>query len=79
MRTVFNVATASLEPGVTLIEASAGTGKTFSLAGLILRLILEEHIPINNVSFGAPPAVAQLARCSTQARRRSRRFRFAHR
>jgi exodeoxyribonuclease V beta subunit len=47
--TVFNLAAASLEPGVTLIEASAGTGKTFSLAGLILRLILEEQIPISQI------------------------------
>jgi exodeoxyribonuclease V beta subunit len=49
MTTVFNLATASLEPGVTLIEASAGTGKTFSLTGLILRLILEERIPISQI------------------------------
>src|SRR6266550_2583501 len=49
MTTVFNLAAASLEPGVTLIEASAGTGKTFSLAGLILRLILEERIRINQI------------------------------
>jgi exodeoxyribonuclease V beta subunit len=49
MTTVFNLAAANLEPGVTLIEASAGTGKTFSLAGLILRLILEGHVPVNKI------------------------------
>jgi exodeoxyribonuclease V beta subunit len=49
MTSVFKLATATLEPGVTLIEASAGTGKTFSLAGLILRLILEEHLPISEI------------------------------
>ena len=27
--------------GVQLIEASAGTGKTFTIAGLFLRLVLE--------------------------------------
>lgn len=30
-----------VEPGRTLIEASAGTGKTFAIAGLVLRLVLE--------------------------------------
>ena len=49
MKTVFKLTTATLEPGVSLIEASAGTGKTFCLAGLILRLMLEEHIPINEI------------------------------
>jgi len=49
MTSVFKLEMATLEPGVTLIEASAGTGKTFSLAGLILRLILEEHLPINEI------------------------------
>jgi hypothetical protein len=30
--------------GTTLIEASAGTGKTYCLTGLVLRLLLEEHV-----------------------------------
>src|SRR5437773_8618202 len=47
--TPFNIVTASLEPGVTLIEASAGTGKTYSITGLILRLILEQHLAIREV------------------------------
>lgn len=45
----FNIVTASLEPGVTLIEASAGTGKTYSITGLILRLILEQHLAIREI------------------------------
>ena len=49
MSKIFNLATTPLDPGVTLIEASAGTGKTFSLAGLILRLVAEEHIPIKQI------------------------------
>jgi exodeoxyribonuclease V beta subunit len=49
MKTVFKLATATLEPGVSLIEASAGTGKTFCLAGLTLRLLLEQHIPISEI------------------------------
>ena len=35
--------------GNNLIEASAGTGKTFSIALLFLRLILEAEIPINRI------------------------------
>jgi exodeoxyribonuclease V beta subunit len=45
----FNIVTASLEPGVTLIEASAGTGKTYSITGLILRLILEKQLTIRQI------------------------------
>jgi exodeoxyribonuclease V beta subunit len=47
--TPFDIVTASLEPGVTLIEASAGTGKTYSITGLILRLILEERCLIREI------------------------------
>jgi exodeoxyribonuclease V beta subunit len=39
----FDLATCKITPGTTLIEASAGTGKTYSLAGLVLRLLLEGH------------------------------------
>ena len=34
----FQVGSSALERGVTLIEASAGTGKTFAIAGIVLRL-----------------------------------------
>lgn len=37
----FDLLTDPLKPGVAVIEASAGTGKTFALAGLVLRLLLE--------------------------------------
>ena len=35
--------------GSNLVEASAGTGKTFSLAILALRLIIEKDIPVNRI------------------------------
>jgi len=35
--------------GSNLIEASAGTGKTYSIAILVLRLILEKKIPIQHI------------------------------
>ena len=39
-----DVLTVPVEAGVTLVEASAGTGKTFALAGLVLRLVLEGRV-----------------------------------
>lgn len=38
-----------LPPGVTLIEASAGTGKTYNLTNLCLRLVVEHQIPVEQV------------------------------
>ena len=42
----FNANTYPLEPGIRLLEASAGTGKTFALAHLTLRLITEAAYPL---------------------------------
>lgn len=44
----FNPSTVSLETS-NLIEASAGTGKTYSIAILTLRLVLEKKIPIQQI------------------------------
>ena len=33
-----------LSAGLRLLEASAGTGKTFALAHLVLRLVTEPHL-----------------------------------
>jgi exodeoxyribonuclease V beta subunit len=38
-----------LEPGLRLLEASAGTGKTFALAHLSLRLLTERAIPLRRL------------------------------
>jgi exodeoxyribonuclease V beta subunit len=40
----FDALRAPLEPGVTLVEASAGTGKTFAITRLVLRLLLEKKV-----------------------------------
>ncbi len=45
----FDLAGNSLEPGKMLIEASAGTGKTYSLTAIILRLVVEKQIPIEEI------------------------------
>lgn len=44
----FDVKTVELK-GSNLIEASAGTGKTYSIAILVLRMLLEKQIPIQEI------------------------------
>ncbi|AMW05936.1 exodeoxyribonuclease V subunit beta [Gemmatimonas phototrophica] len=41
-RTQFAVDTSPFAPGVSLVEASAGTGKTFNIAMSVIRLLLEK-------------------------------------
>ena len=48
--------------GTALIEASAGTGKTYGIAALFARLILLEKLPVDKV----------LAACSNRRRGRKR-------
>jgi len=48
MAKYFEVTTVDLSKS-NLIEASAGTGKTYSIAILVLRLIIEKEIPINQI------------------------------
>ncbi|MCZ7638609.1 MAG: UvrD-helicase domain-containing protein [Verrucomicrobia bacterium] len=45
----FELAESALEPGRMLIEASAGTGKTYALAGLVLRLVVEAGLTIRQI------------------------------
>ncbi len=45
---IFDPVNTPLE-GTNLIEASAGTGKTYTIAGLFLRLILEKHLTVNQI------------------------------
>ncbi|MCB1822394.1 MAG: UvrD-helicase domain-containing protein, partial [Candidatus Competibacteraceae bacterium] len=35
--------------GFNLIEASAGTGKTYTITALYARLVVEAHIPVNRI------------------------------
>ena len=44
----FNLLACPLE-GLTLIEASAGTGKTYSITGLFLRLLLQKKVPADRI------------------------------
>ncbi len=45
----FEANTVSLEDGVVLLEASAGTGKTFALAHLVLRLLAEKRLGLREL------------------------------
>ncbi|MEI8108949.1 MAG: UvrD-helicase domain-containing protein, partial [Verrucomicrobiota bacterium] len=45
----FHLATVPLPIGITRIEASAGTGKTYTLTALFLRLVVEENLPVNSI------------------------------
>lgn len=45
----FNAASAPLYKGVNVVEASAGTGKTYSLAMLVLRFVVEQNVPVEEL------------------------------
>jgi len=45
----FDVAGPLPEPGVTILEASAGTGKTFTVAALVARLVAEGVAPLSEI------------------------------
>ncbi len=45
----FDPVTTSLLNGINLIEASAGTGKTYTIAMLVLRFVVELNIPIDKL------------------------------
>ncbi|MBU0663494.1 MAG: exodeoxyribonuclease V subunit beta [Proteobacteria bacterium] len=45
----FDAATARLHKGINLVEASAGTGKTFAIAMLVLRFVTEFGFPLQNI------------------------------
>jgi exodeoxyribonuclease V beta subunit len=38
-----------LKPGITVVEASAGTGKTFGITTLVVRFVAEQDIPIEKI------------------------------
>ena len=45
----FDATTTELLPGVNLIEASAGTGKTYAIAMLVLRFVVEQQLDIKRL------------------------------
>lgn len=57
--------------GISLVEASAGTGKTFTLAGLYLRLLIERRMEVRDV------LVMTFTRAATQELRERIRARVA--
>src|ERR1700750_1197808 len=49
MKNEFNAAQTPLDSGFTVIEASAGTGKTTTIAAIVLRLLAEKGISIERI------------------------------
>ena len=47
--TAFSLRSTPLDAGITLLEASAGTGKTFTIAGIVTRLIALNDLPIREI------------------------------
>ncbi len=45
----FDLPGTPLRPGVRLLEANAGTGKTYAISGLVCRLVVEEGLGISNI------------------------------
>jgi exodeoxyribonuclease V beta subunit len=45
----FDAATTELLQGINLIEASAGTGKTYAIAMLVLRFVVEQELAIDQI------------------------------
>ena len=45
----FDPATTPLLTGINLIEASAGTGKTYAIAMLVMRFVVEQGVPIDQL------------------------------
>ena len=46
---VLDLTRTAIQPGTTIIEASAGTGKTYTLTGIVLRLILEKRLSVGQI------------------------------
>src|SRR5947207_14550098 len=49
MKPEFIAAQTPLEKEFTVIEASAGTGKTTTISAIVLRLLVEQAIPIEQI------------------------------
>jgi exodeoxyribonuclease V beta subunit len=72
----FDLLNSALE-GTNLIEASAGTGKTYTITGLFLRLVLEKHLSVSRilvVTFTEAATGELKERIRTQLRKAIRAF-----
>ena len=63
----FNLAETPLRRGTSLIEASAGTGKTYAITALFVRLIVEENLSVREIL-----AVTYTVAATEELRRRVR-------
>ncbi|MBL8751621.1 MAG: exodeoxyribonuclease V subunit beta [Planctomycetes bacterium] len=65
----FALGTDPLGQGTVLLEASAGTGKTYTLVGILLRLLLEEEIPSIDQALVVTFTVAATEELKTRLRK----------
>lgn len=73
MKTIFfDALNTSLDYGVNLIEASAGTGKTYTLAMLVLRFVVEKNLPLEQI------LVVTFTKAATEELRERVRLRLAN-
>ncbi|MBN1403138.1 MAG: UvrD-helicase domain-containing protein, partial [Opitutales bacterium] len=49
MSIAFDIGSTPLRNGLNLLEASAGSGKTYTIEGLFLRLIVERNVPLREI------------------------------
>jgi exodeoxyribonuclease V beta subunit len=45
----FHLHSTPLPPGVTLLEASAGTGKTYTISGIVARLVAIDDLQLREI------------------------------
>lgn len=65
----FDLLRADLDVGTVLLEASAGTGKTYTIVGILLRLLLEERIERLDQALVVTFTVAAAAELKNRLRR----------
>ena len=65
VRQNFDIHRSALTSELTLIEASAGTGKTYTISGLVLRLVLEKQLAIEEILVTTHTSPCSGLTCST--------------
>ena len=50
LMTEFNIVSSDINSGLSVIEASAGTGKTYAISRLVPRLLLDPEIGVDHLS-----------------------------
>ena len=62
----FDANAVPLSPGIRLLEASAGTGKTFALAHLVLRMVAEGGVSLRRLLVVSAAEVRLCVHCRSR-------------